>query len=275
MVVVDRVAENRNTPFELNIYQSEAVTTRNVRFPERSVSRHIIASFEDFNRDIRIVRGFEPVPVLQQQSVCPDPGEPDGIGEWQTNLGSDVAPSVASDSNLLIMDTGGGGCGAIGGNYCTAPGRHITHDPGFVDIGTGDTIGNIHACMHEVAHNMGYVHNPHPGWGNNISGRWHRTPSVGGNDFENRCGEFIPERQHTPVTHHNYYHDCVFQHMKITDKPLLPVNGGNGNGNGNGTGNGEPPGPAPVDPGIGLAAGGLLLALFFLARPEPGETFGE
>lgn len=252
--LVEMINVNQNTPWEMAIYQDEALTFFNGRTPEEVVADHILASFEDGGRDIEITRELPVVPIDNESSTCEGGA---GYYDFADYLQSS-APTVAADCNIMLMSTEAGGCGSIGGNVCVAAAQNITVHRGIVDEGFDPWARNVQAAMHEVGHNMGWGHcaapnvRVHPGWGTNSGGFWHKTPETSCNDTTNLCGERIPAREHAQAVWHLHYNGCAFDQMQIEDKPLLPSGGGVDGGDGGG-------GDGGVDDGRGIGTTGLML----------------
>lgn len=221
MVQEYRIAENQNTPWEMTIYSTDSLRSKNGLAPERVVARQIAESFSRHNRDILLEFDFPDVSLGTNSPTCGD-----GLVVFGNYLSSGNAPRVAADSNLCLMDAPGGGCADIGGNAAVMGVNHIILDPGLMESGTERLHANTLGAMHEVGHNMGWQHEPHPGVArNSADGYWEKTPTVGNDDTTNMCNEAIPARQHQSVRRILIYHDCVFDHMQIVDKPLLdPAN---------------------------------------------------
>lgn len=256
MVERFRVARHGGVPWSQAIYQTVELTDHAGRDPERVVGRQLSAALDDLGIDHLIVAGLDPVDSPTERSDC---GDGAALGLFEQFIDA-RAPIVGADANLLLTNAGGNGCGYIGGNTATAPGGNITHDPGRrVMQGRDAWHRNVSAAMHETGHMMGFVHDPHPGWGDNVDGEWHRTPTNSANGVVNLCGRPIPDRLYTPVVNHLYFNDCVAQHIKISVKPPLqqtpePDEPGDP---------GDPSGPSAA----ALVAGGAIAAAL-LARPS-------
>ena len=226
MVIRETVADNRNTPFEVAIFQTSDLTSKNGRIPEEMLARQLLVTFQENDRDLRIIRDHATIPIANLPSGCKK-DQYDGFNAWVDYTTTNNVP-LAADSNILLMDEGGGGCGGLNGNLCVAPAAHIDERRSFFHAGGDRWSRNMLGCMHEIGHNMGFRHKPHAGRGWNQNGKWHKTPTVASNGTDNLCGEFIESRQNNQVFRHLYYHDCVFDEMNIVPKELIdpPDNGG-------------------------------------------------
>lgn len=228
MVAEIRVARHGGTPWTQTIYQTDALTGANGRIPERVVSRQLSAALDDLAIDHVIRFEFEPFDSPTEDVSCDQ--ETSSLSPFMDFL-SGPAPVVALDSNLLLTNAAGGGCAVVNnpdirGNAGVSAGGNIDQDPGVrIMEDTTRWGGNVSAALHEVGHNMGFPHDPHPGWGANVGGRWNRTPTTAANDVENLCGEFIEARAHNAVNNHLYYNDCVAAHMLVEEKEPLEQNG--------------------------------------------------
>jgi hypothetical protein len=128
----------------------------------------------------------------------------------------DLTYTLAKDSNVLLTDTGGGGCGFIGGAACAVGADALDGVRPFEEI-TNDSYGNqIHNVAHEMGHNFGLVHagDGQGGEGRNAQSAftndeiWLRTPTVGCNDCTNACSFFIEPRDHGTAEFDMRYTRC-------------------------------------------------------------------
>lgn len=137
---------------------------------------------------------------------------------------------MRKDSNIMLVDAGGGGCGSVGGHQCVAGADAIgdmAYDP---STSTSTAINQIHNVMHEFGHNMGYGHPSYddecPAGGGEAwidgHGRWNRHPCVPGNGCTNRCGFEIEDRSGTTsnvVVFHPTFTDCTADQFKSNMSP--------------------------------------------------------
>lgn len=224
---------------EINIYQTEKLTDANDRIPEETVKKYLEKAFDRGDLDHDITVGFDPIDTDTEKTVCASDSV---IREFGPMVKDEEIESVAKDSNVLITESGGGGCGWVGGNVCVTPGKHITAEIPHMWSGRGKTHSNIHANLHEVGHNLGAKHDhddqvdgaQHLGMGWNedppelfgvpldflpyFSGTWHRTPNVAGSGAENECGEMVPDKEYETTVNEQYYADCAIESFEIVDE---------------------------------------------------------
>lgn len=222
--------EGRTTAFQhdhdaptvgVSVHSTTKLVDRNGRAAEHSVVRYMAAAFDRAELNYEIDYGYPPKDPPNEVSVC---GDGSGFGWWNERVTEDEPFPIRKDSNILLFDTNGGGCAYIGMNAATAPGMNITENRPHEWIGRDDYHRNIFGTMHELGHNLGFKHSPHPGMGWNEDGEWHRTFTVSANGEENLCGEWIEKREHTAEARHMYFHDCAIEHMQIADtEPLGPA----------------------------------------------------
>lgn len=222
-----RPAESPLTNFQnvrdtvcLSIRQTEALTEANGRSPEQTVAVYLKNALHRANHKYEITFDHEPVSVESQQATC---GEGSAFKEWSEIVSNEAVDHLRKDSNVLITNARGGGCGYIGGNVCTTPGAEIRRYRSYQKTGVGQPYRNIQANLHEVGHNLGAAHDmdddtfgkQHPGMGWNEDGRWHRTPTCAGNGAPNYCGEMVEEREQSldDAVRHLYYHDCFVENV--------------------------------------------------------------
>jgi hypothetical protein len=137
------------------------------------------------------------------------------------------------DSNILLTGYGWGGCGSASPStpQCVGPGKHIDRSLRFDATGFSvgletDFISNIHDCLHEIGHNLGFRH-PGPdgcdlgggeGWIDD-DGRWHRTPCIAHMGCENYCGTYVedsdsPRRDRNRAAYkHPVYTECTIEYF--------------------------------------------------------------
>lgn len=220
-----RVARHGGTPWAQTIYQTRKLTAANGYIPQRVVARQLSAALDGLGIDHVIRFGFRAFDAPTEDTGC---GNDAAIEPWMDFLENE-APVVSMDSNLLITNADGGGCGVVDntevrGNAGVGPGGNIDTDPGaFIEMEASRWGSNVSACLHEVGHNMGFVHDPHPGWADNIGSAWHRTPTNSAAGINNLCGVAIPPRNKSSVVNHLYYNGCVAEHLLIENKKPLDL----------------------------------------------------
>lgn len=203
----------------VNIRSTEILREENGAYPEWVAATFLSEALDraGFNYDITW-NYADAISTPTEQAVC---GDGSAFVSWSYKVNNAEVP-VAPDSNILLTNAQGGGCGYIGGNVATAPGGPIDHFRAYYESGRVDYDGAVHAILHEFLHNMGLGHdedsetagNQYPGTGWNEHGRWHQTPGYGGGTGENACGEMIPEKAFDRIEFHHYFHDCTIELMK-------------------------------------------------------------
>lgn len=132
---------------EISIWQSDALTERRGRMPEKMVAKCLAYAFEDAGFDYEINYGYE-------QTFDPPTEQKDSFDWWVKN-----SPEKATTSNILLVNNRGGGrAGLTGHNAIVGMGRvNDVHD---VNYDTCDTqaCDNAWAAIHEVGHNLGGRH---------------------------------------------------------------------------------------------------------------------
>lgn len=252
--------------WEQSIYQTTDLYGVNDRTPERIVARQLSHALDQLGINHRIHYGFPPrdSEKFDKRSTCGEhDGKRSGYYRWRRWIDQEKIPFVARDSNMLIMETGSGGCGALGGNVCTTPGKYISRDPGEpITAEDSRWAMNISACLHEVGHNMGFEHDPHPGYGYNDDtlGKWFRTPNQNANPVTNLCGEQIERRQYNQIVSVLEYNDCVANHISITNKESIGIGGGGGGGD-DGSNDDPVDDENPADPELGGMGTVVLLGV--------------
>lgn len=219
---------------DIALYSTFALADRRKRVAERTMSHYIVSALEDTAYNYRITY-MHPLVEDAGENVSHCRGET--FDHWRDLVNNDEIERRANDANILLCDAPGGGCGAVGGRVATAPARHIEYTMPYQRTGTGRAHSNIHATLHELAHNLGCWHDhdddrpgkQHCGLGWNqpvtlfgfelpfLGGDWHRTPSVAGNGAPNRCDEYIENRNFSSVVYHQYFHDCALNNFEVAD----------------------------------------------------------
>jgi len=212
---------------QIAVYQSTISYEYNNELPAKVAATYLAGALKKTPYGYEIHYGFEPLDTPTERSGC-------GARLYDWFRDQDL-PLEAKDSNVLITNSNSGGCGLVGGKYCTGPGGDITRDMIYTEEGTGDAHNDLHAILHEVGHNLGAFHDhdgdqegkQHWGYGENrphtwfgfhfpwMGGDWFRTPCVAGNGAPNECGEWIEEREYESVIHGQYYHDCAVERFDI------------------------------------------------------------
>lgn len=130
---------------------------------------------------------------------------------------------MRKDSNVMLTDVSGGGCGAVNGTQCTIGADSIGSRSFEKSSGTSTELNQIHNVLHEFGHNMGYHHpkdDCSKGGGRawiDEFGRWNRYPCVPGNGCENRCGFPIEDRSNTTangVVFYPWFTECSGDQFK-------------------------------------------------------------
>jgi len=205
----------------VNVYLSRELLDRNGRVPDETAAKQIAYALDRADINYKVTYGFEPVNVPSQRAVC---GGDNPVSLWNEMLGNSGYDNEA-DSNLLILNSSGGGCAYVGGNACTGPGKHITQlwDSPH-ESGATDQHHCLAAILHEVGHNFNFKHDhvessegkQHmgTGWNDDDEQMWHRTPMNVANGVENYCGEKVPNREYDGAHQELYFHDCAARHIR-------------------------------------------------------------
>lgn len=216
----------------MTIHSTHQLLAKNGRISEKMVAKYAARAFEEAGYGWEIVYNLRPQDPPGEKSVCEEGGPSDWWGETVENGDVDV---IEEDVNILMFDTRGGGCGAVGGKWGTTPARNIDEMRDWRAVGSDDWHRNMHGNLHEIGHELGARHDhdaeqegmQHPGMGWNEPHEskdvvwWHRTPTVAGNGAPNVCGESIELRQNDQskwVKRHQTYAECTSDTFEIVSE---------------------------------------------------------
>lgn len=199
-----------NPKAEMTIYMTQAFHERAGRTPEETAVHWLSTACElaELNYDIHY--GFAPQDMPEPTGSCAEPWE-----TWRSTVNDGNVEHVAKDSNILLLDRTGGGCGA--GLMCTVGVAPWGDEFRAYRLGgPGDVAGVGNALLHEVAHNFSYSHAPGRGFGMNDhdNEQWLRTPTTN-NDMENKCGEFMEAREYDADYEFAFWHWCAVDTFDI------------------------------------------------------------
>jgi hypothetical protein len=194
------------------LYSTRALVETNGLVPEIVAGRYVANALEDAGLNYLVRRGYESVDLAVDEPRAT-------LREWR----STARAWTAKDANVLLTDRESGGLAYVGGGYGFAPGGRIDEVVEWRPTGESGLQRNVHAVLHEVGHMLGASHDhddeqegrQHPGMGWNEAGYWHRTPTVAGHGYPNRCGEPVEEKLHERVMRHQRYHDCFHEHLHV------------------------------------------------------------
>lgn len=222
------------TVAEITIYTTQALYDKDGWAPARSVGNYLAGSLREHGVSHDILFDLGPIQIPSQNTDCGTDDTPASAHDyWKGELNnSDGHPDVIGDtyttrkdSNLLLTDWPGGGCGETHplGNVATSGaagfGSTVKEWPG--PPATEPGINRIYPAMHEVAHNFGYSH---PGDGSESGGEgwyegfiWHQTPATPVPGNTNVCGVSTPERYDPEdgVVNHLHYSDCTISEIIV------------------------------------------------------------
>jgi hypothetical protein len=199
---------------DIKIWQSENLTDEHGRAPEHTIAANLAGAMERSFINYNIEFGFE------TQTPPSEDVRGETPGWWRSKRENDEIDQ-AEHSNLLLLNHIGGG-GTYGISSVVGCGRISEYIP-HQRYGRGGAHGNIHAALHEVMHNRDLSHDmeenkegkQHPGLGWNEDNEWYYTPSNSGNDADNACGEYIPERENDDRVFVHAYTPCFREMIDI------------------------------------------------------------
>lgn len=206
-------------PFEVAVYRTDALDSHRGQLPEEEVVRHIAQALDGIGVSYRIYADFGAVPLGNQATGTCQEGE-DAYYDWLDYLEME-APFIAADTNLCLTDQNGGGCAGVDGNAAVAGANQITETRLIQQADEDDQqAGNLYAALHELGHNMGWGHDPHPGDAFNDGFFWNRTPCVGSTTAtSNLCGQPIEPEESLNRLNILLYDDCVADEMNVDGLP--------------------------------------------------------
>lgn len=212
-----------NPTVEVALYREDTFAATDGTLPVDNAIEILTGAFEmgELNYVIRHDLPTQTLPA--ETGTCDEPFQ-----TWNDRVRNGNIPHVAKDANLVLIDRFGGGCANAPGNH---PGRAVIGARPLTDQyadgqityeleGEGNLWVGYGTLLHELGHNLGFSHKPHGGWGFNHNGKWHRTPTVGGNAVDNHCEEFIENRQHDDTHKYAFYHWCAVSGFEIVDQQV-------------------------------------------------------
>lgn len=213
--------------WEQTIYTSKDVYDNTDRYPEEAFAVYLHETLKSHGISHEITFDYPLVSIYNDDPSCCDPQDnPDGcdsdqsraaVYEFEDEVEAGNVPYVAKDSNILVINSWGGGCASVGGNIGVAGGAPLD---GPIDYETPrvDLRGHsIHSFLHEVGHNMGYSHSEAWGTGEYADGYFRVSPcmSPGQNDMTGKCGQWIPAREGRNRQFTLHYSGCTISNMQI------------------------------------------------------------
>ena len=214
------VMDNEGPEVEVNIYQSFALAQNNGRVPEHMVAKYIAEALDKSGLNALIRNELKLINPPGEKSVCGN--EFKTLSWWQEQLDGGKVAQIAKDANILILNSGSGGCGTVNGNAATTCGKMIDEWKEYEPVGSGEWHGNMQVNLHELGHCLGASHDfeqdrsgdQHAGMGWNEetapeAGFYHTTPCLTEGGSKNRCGENVEEQRFDRKIFHQYYWRCA------------------------------------------------------------------
>lgn len=220
----------------ISVFQTDALYNNCGRSPEYTVANALAGAFEHMGYDVVVKHGMPPLPSETEASGCnSDAGYSSGaLGWFEEYVGDGNVPDeyLSKDSNIMLVDELGGGCGqSNGGDYCIAGANRF--DSYFEWSPTMEMVpkerpGNqpnprvqtLNHCMHEVGHNFNMGH------GCGVIDRHDETETVfvplnhSGPGGENPCEEVNDDRpdEYTWYLRAHWGESCCLQQLSIADE---------------------------------------------------------
>lgn len=165
--------DNDRPKFELSIWQTENLTEKRGRMPEKMVAKYVGQAIEDAGYDYRIHYGYE-----QEFSPPREDNSTETFQWWGDN-----SPDVARTCNMILYDSRGGGRAGLGGRRAIVGMNRVDRvDENTTSPCESDACSNVWAAIHEFGHSLGGKH---------------KTPMMDGKPdmlFSDNMKELIDER---------------------------------------------------------------------------------
>lgn len=158
----------------ISVFQTEQLMNKRGRSPEYTVANALADAFEHMGFDVIVKLGMPSLPAATEASGChSDAGYPNGALDWFQEFesnGNIPDEYMSEDSNIMLVDALGGGCGeSRGGDLCIAGANRFdsyfpweplmelvpAERPGSEPNPRVQTLGH---CLHEVGHNFNMGH---------------------------------------------------------------------------------------------------------------------
>lgn len=218
--VISRVTGFDNPTVEICLYSEQLLFDTVGRASEDNTVMLLEQVFEFAEVNATIRHGFPPQSYPDDSGgICSEP-----FLSWNDAVLAGDVPFVGQDANMLLLNGLSGGCSNAPNNDVNSTVAHARPMQNFTEYAftreeSGLNWNAPYSILHELAHNLGFPHRNHGAWAFDLNGFWWRTPSIGGNNTDNACGEFIENRDSDSAMHYLFYHWCMISEMNLPGRP--------------------------------------------------------